>query len=143
MSTEVASGSPSTYGWPSLRTASALYAVGFLIHNADHARRTVAASPDPVVWAGTVVAMLTSVLLTLVVIRHRQAALFAFAGGAAITIGVSLSHLLPKWGVLSDPLPGGQVDMYTWFAVLAEIVTAAVLAVSGSRSLQSSRLVAE
>jgi hypothetical protein len=116
---------------PSLRMATAIYAVGFLIHNADHARRTVAAVPEPVVWAGTVVAMLSSVLITLVVIRHQHAALFAATGGAAIAIGVSLSHLLPKWSTLSDPLPGGRVDMFTWFAVLAEIAGAIVLSVAG------------
>jgi hypothetical protein len=115
----------------SLRTATALYCVGFLIHNADHARRSVAASPEPVVWAGTFVAMLTAVIVTLVVVGHRHAALSAAVGGAAIAIGVSVSHLLPKWGPLSDPLPGGRVDAFTWFAVLAEISCALILCLYG------------
>jgi hypothetical protein len=124
------------FAWPSLNTATGLYALGFLIHNADHARRTIAVTPEPVVWAGTVVAMLTAVILTLVVVQHSKAPLVAAAGGTAIAFGVSLSHLLPKWGALSDPLPGGNVDMYTWFAVLAEIVTAIVLAVAGFKAVK-------
>jgi hypothetical protein len=53
---------------------------------------------------------------------------FCAAGGAAIAVGVSFSHLLPKWGVLSDPLPGGDVDAFTWIAVLGEILGAVYLA---------------
>jgi hypothetical protein len=123
--------------------ATAMYCVAFLVHNADHARRSVAASPEPVVWAGTMVAMLTAVIVTLVVVDHHYAALAAATGGAAIALGVSLSHLLPKWGALSDPLPGGNLDALTWVAVLLEIVGAVLLSTAGFRRLRQKGLTGE
>jgi hypothetical protein len=119
-----------------LRRATAVFALGFVIHNADHARRGVAASPEAVVWAGTAVAMLTAVILTVVVLNHHKTPLFVAAASGAIAFGVSLSHLLPKWGVLSDPLPGGAVDGFTWFAVMCEIVGALVLCAASVRALR-------
>lgn len=117
-----------TTNYLSLRRATGLYSMLFVIHNADHARRGIDASPEPVVWIGTAAAMLTAAMVTIVVLRDHRAPLVCAAGGAAIAIGVSFSHLLPKWGVLSDPLPGGAVDFYTWIAVLGEIAGAAHLA---------------
>jgi hypothetical protein len=111
-----------------LRKAMLVYGFLFLVHNADHARRGVDASPEPVVWIGTAAAMLTSAMVMIVVLRHPLAPLFCAAGGAAIAVGVFFSHLPPKWGVLSDPLPGGNVDAFTWIAVLGEILGAAYLA---------------
>ncbi len=125
-----------------LRQATVLYGLGFLIHNADHARRGIDASPEPVVWAGTAVAMLTAAIFTIVVVRHHIAARFCAAAGAAIAVGVALAHLLPKWGFLSDPLPGGDVDVYTWAAVLAEILAAAWLSLIGLRAMRQTRTVA-
>ena len=121
-----------------LTTASAFYAACFVLHNADHARRGIAATPEPVVWAGTFVAMLSAVLITLVVVRHRRSAMFCAVGGAAIAVGVSLTHLLPKWGVLSDPVLTNANDAVTRIAVVSEIVGAAVLAVVGLRSARKS-----
>jgi hypothetical protein len=121
----------------SLRRATAVYSVLFLIHNADHARRGIDASPEPVVWIGTAAAMLTSALVMIVVLHHQLAPLFCAASGAAIAIGVSFSHLLPKWGPLSDPLPGGRVDTYTWIAVVGEILGAAYLAAVAWRILRN------
>jgi hypothetical protein len=77
------------------------------------------------VWIGTAAAMLTSAMVTIVALRHQFAHVFCAVSGAAIAVGVSLSHLLPKWGPLSDPLPGGNVDALTWIAVLGEILGAA------------------
>jgi hypothetical protein len=121
----------------SLRRATTVYSFLFLIHNADHARRGIAASPEPVVWIGTAAAMLTSAIVMIVVVRHAMAPLFCAASGAAIAIGVAFSHLLPKWGPLSDPLPGGRVDAFTWIAVLGEIIGASYLAYVGWRIVRS------
>jgi hypothetical protein len=114
-----------------LRRAGLLFAAGFVVHNADHARRGLDAISDQVVWGGTVVAVLAAVVLTLVATRHPLAPFAAAAGGLAIAVGVSATHLLPEWGALSDPLPGGDVDALTWVAVLAEVVGAAVLGLVG------------
>jgi hypothetical protein len=128
-----ASESETSYSDFLLRRAAMVYGIGFLIHNADHARRTIAASPEPVVWAGTAVAMLTTVIFTLIAVRHRHAPTVAAFGATLIAFGVAASHLLPKWGFLSDPLPGGNVDAWTWVAVLSEITGAIVLALVAFR----------
>jgi hypothetical protein len=44
---------------------------------------------------------------------------------------VSAVHLLPSWGVLSDSLPNGHVDGFTWAAVLIEIAGALVFGLAG------------
>jgi hypothetical protein len=114
-----------------LRRAGAVFVVGFVVHDLDHARRGLAAVSDQVVWAGTLVAMLATVTFTLIVVGHRSAPVLAAAAGTAIAIGVSATHLLPAWGSLSDSLPDGRVDAFTWTAVLAEVVGALVLGLAG------------
>lgn len=114
-----------------LRRAGLLFAAGFAVHNADHARRGLDVITDHVVWGGTFVAMVAAVALTLVATRHPLAPFVAAAGGLSIALGVSATHLLPDWGALSDPLPGGDVDPLTWIAVLAEVGGAAALGLAG------------
>jgi hypothetical protein len=109
------------------KVALMVYLVGFVIHTSDHARRGIAAVPEGVVWIGTAGSMLVAAIATVVLTNHRSAPLIAGFGGLAHGIGVALSHLLPKWGQLSDPLPGGDVDLATWTAVLGEIVGALLL----------------
>jgi hypothetical protein len=116
-----------------LRAAGLLFAAGFAVHNADHARRGLDVITDHVVWGGTVVAMVAAAVLTLVATRHPLAPFAAAAGGLAVAVGVSATHLLPDWGPLSDSLPSGTVDGFTWVAVLAEVVGAAALGVTGLR----------
>lgn len=122
-----------------LNAATMAYAAAFVLHNADHARRGVDASPQPVVWAGTVVAMLTAVIVTLVFTGHPSAPRAAAAGGAAITAGVSFAHLAPVTSVVTDPLTAQGVSVFSWIAVLAEIATALMLAIAGWRAMQQSR----
>lgn len=116
-----------------LRIAALAFAAGFAVHNADHVRRGLDAITDEVNTGGLVVAMASAVILTLVATRHPLAPFAAAAGGLAIALGVSATHLLPDWGRLSDPLPGGDVDTLTWVAVLAEVSGALALGVTGLR----------
>lgn len=114
-----------------LKAAATVFVAGFLLHNADHARRGIDAITDHVVWAGTAVAVIAAVILTLVYTDHPQAPLAAAAGGFGIAVGVSATHLLPDWGVLSDPLL--DLSATSWVAVLAEIAGAIVLGIAGTR----------
>jgi hypothetical protein len=114
-----------------LRRAGIVFLAGFLVHNGDHVRRSLDAITDHVVWGGTTVAVVAAVTLTLVFTRHPLAPFAAAGAGVAIAFGVSATHLLPDWGALSDPLPGGDIDAFTWLAVLAEVAGAVVLAVAG------------
>ena len=114
-----------------LDRAAAFFLAGFVVHNVDHVRRTLDGITDHVVWAGTGVAMLSAVTLTLIVTRHRLGPLVAAGAGLYIAVGVSATHLLPTWGPMSDSLPNGDVDPFTWIAVLFEIVGAIVLGIVG------------
>jgi hypothetical protein len=91
---------------------------------------------DGVIMGGTIVAMMTAVMFTLVVLKHPAAPAICAVAGAAIAAGVAASHLLPDWGPLSDSLPDGDVDALTWIAVLAEILTGAALAVAAASILR-------
>jgi hypothetical protein len=119
-----------------LTTASWWLVGGFIVHNADHARRGLEVVDEGVVWGGTIVAMLLAVMLTLVAVRHDAAPAVAAVGAFTIVFGVAASHLLPEWGPLSDPLPGGDVDAATWIAVLAEITGAGLVGVVALRILR-------
>lgn len=116
---------------PLLRTAGTVFLAGFLLHNVDHARRGLGEITEHVIWSGTIVAVLSAVVLTLVYTDHPAAPFAAATAGFAIAVGVSASHLLPEWSAFSDPLPGGSVDALTWVAVLAEVAGAALLGAAG------------
>lgn len=121
-----------------LLRAGWVFLAGFTIHNFDHIRRGTDGIAEQVIWGGTAVAIISAVVLTLVFTNHRLAPNAAAAVGIAIAFGVSATHLVPRWSSLSDPLPGGQVDGFTWFAVLAEVLGALVLGAAGLR--ESARL---
>src|SRR4051794_20729685 len=117
-----------------LRYAAVLYAVGLAVHTFDHFRRGLGVVTGEVLWAGNVSTVLGVVAVVLILSRHRLAPLAAAWAGLPIAIGVASVHLLPHWGVLSDPFPGGRangVSALSWFAVLTEIAGAAVVGVVG------------
>ena len=119
-----------------LRGAAIVFTGGFLLHNADHARRGMDVVTDHVVWAGTLVAIVAAVTLTLVFTRHPLAPTVAAAAGLGIAVGVTASHLLPEWSAFSDSLPQGDVDGLTWIAVLAELGGALFLAAAGFKAMR-------
>lgn len=123
-----------------LRLAAIAYVIGFIAHTADHARRGLSASPEPVIWIGTAGSMLAAVIVTLIVTGHFRARLVAAVGAAAHGIGIAAVHGFPQWGPLSDPLPGGRLDLGTWVAVAAEIGGAGFLAATAWSQLRNDPL---
>lgn len=122
-----------------LQTSALLLVAAFVLHNGDHARRGISVVTESLVWAGTLTMTLAAVIVTLILTRHPVAPMVAAAGGFAIAIGVSASHLLPNWGPISDSLPQGDVDAFTWVAVLSEIAAAAWMGWVGLSILRRSR----
>lgn len=120
----------------SLRLATGILAVGFVLHNADHWRRGFGVVEDGVVLGGTLAAMLIAVLFTLVVARHPAAPAAAMIIGFSVAVGVSMVHLVPSWGPPSDYLPDAGADAVTYGAVLAEIGAAALVGVVGLQILR-------
>lgn len=115
-----------------LRWATAAYVAGFLVHNADHARRGLDDVSEAVVWAGTVAAMLTAVAVVLVVVRHPSAPLAAAAIGLSQAVGYAVVHLTPEWSPTSDSFVTGSVDAWSWVASLAEITAALAFGLTGA-----------
>jgi hypothetical protein len=122
-----------------LRATAALFAAGLVVHTADHFRRGLDAVTPEVLWGGNVLAALALVAFALVFTRHPAAPLVAAVVGFTAAVGVSAAHLLPHWSALSDSLPDGHVDGFTWFAVLLEIAGAVAFGVAGLRTLRAPR----
>lgn len=119
-----------------LKQASMLFVASWLVHTADHARRGLTATTEAVVWGGTLVGLLAAVSITLIAARHAVAPLAAAIVFPSVAIGVAATHLLPKWGVLSDPiLVDSATDAWSIVAVVPEIVAAAVLGAVALRVL--------
>ena len=109
----------------SLKGAAWLFIATWTVHTLDHARRGVDASPEGVFWAGTAVALLAAVVITLILTDHPTAPALALMSFPAIAVGVTASHLPPKWGPLSDPiLVDSATDGWSVPAVGGEIVAA-------------------
>ena len=114
-----------------LRYAAAVYAVGFVLHNADHVRRGAGGLTREVVWAGIASGVLTVAAIAVAVIGHRLAPLIAVVTGFPAALGVTVVHLLPHWSALSDAFPGASVSALSWAAVLLEITGALVFGAAG------------
>jgi len=120
-----------------LRLAGVWFIGSWSLHTADHARRGVDATTEAVLWGGTFVGLLAAVALTLIFVGHASAPAIAATAFPAIALGVAATHLLPGWGVLSDPiLIDSTTDGWSVIAVGGEIAAAGYL---GWRALQLMR----
>lgn len=124
---------------PLFRANAILFA--FLIaHTADHAvnqpSRTLPGALNVIGLIGFV-AVAVSLLLAL---RRSpiapQAAILVGAGTALSFIAI---HLLPEWGLLSDPYWDFSANALSWVLVLGPTLAAAVLAVVGAREIGAVR----
>jgi hypothetical protein len=119
-----------------LRYAALVYAVGFLLHTADHLRRGLDVLSPEVFWAGNVTGVVAMAAIALALGGHRLAPLVAVAHGFSQALGVSAVHLLPSWGAFSDSLPDGGADVLSWAAVLVEIAAAFAFGAAGAYILR-------
>lgn len=85
--------------------------------------------------------------MTLVVTRHRLAAVAAVAAGFPLAVAFFAAHWLPEWSALSDPLT--EIDSpFSYVASTMEIAGGVVLGLTGlaivrARGLSSFAAVAE
>ena len=120
-----------------LRQSGWLLIAGFAVHNGDHARRGLDAIRESVVWAGTFVMVVATVVLTLIFTGHERAPIAAAVAGPAIALGVMASHLPPDWGPLSDPLITGEAGAITFVAVACEVIAAGLMGLVAWRILRT------
>ncbi|MEM8707127.1 MAG: hypothetical protein AAGE98_11770 [Actinomycetota bacterium] len=121
----------------SLRVATGVFAVGFVLHHLDHLRRGYGVVDDGVILGRTVAAMLVAVLFTLVVTRHPSAPVAAVGVGAAVLAGVVAVRVVPPFGPPSDHLGAEGTEVWSWLAVGIELVGAVVLVLAGRRARRS------
>jgi hypothetical protein len=117
-----------------LRLTAAAYAVTVAVHFADHLRRGLDASPDPVIALGTLATVLQAVAVVAALARWALAPVLAAAIGASDAVGTVVVHLLPKWSALSDPFPGDEavrVTAFSWVSALFVIAAGLAFAWAG------------
>jgi hypothetical protein len=117
-----------------LRYAALFYAVGLVVHTADHLRRGTDVLTTEVNVLGTVSTLGGLVVIGLVLARHRLAPLAAVAFGFPVALGVAATHLLPEWSDFSDAFPGAHhtgVTAFSWLVVLVEIAGLLALGAAG------------
>ena len=114
-----------------LRTTAVVYAVGTLLHTADHIRRGTESVTNHVEVAGNIGLVLATIAMTLVFARHHLAPLAAAAVGIPHGLGIAAVHLLPDFGVFSDSFSTFAVGPLTLVAVLLEIGGALSMGIAG------------
>lgn len=122
----------------SLRAAAGLYAVGLVLHTADHYRRGIDAITPQVETLGTIGLVLGVVTIVLVFMGHARAPLAAALVGLPKAIGVTLVHTVAAFGVYSDAFPGNDAAVISWIAVTVEVAGAAALGIIGLRQVMRS-----
>lgn len=123
-----------------LKGAGAVFAVTWLVHSADHVRRGTDVTPDGVIWAGTIAAVLASIALTLIFTEHRLAPFAAAAVFSSLAIGVTASHFAPAWGYFSEPLLiDSATDAWAALAAAPEVLASAWLGWRGFSTVRADR----
>ena len=107
--------------------AATLFAIGVVVHNADHVRRGAEAVEPDVFWLGTAAVGMEVAIVGLICQRHRTAPLAAAVAGLGLAAGYLFVHFLPERTWLSDPLVA-QSDIDRWSVIAASIEVVAALA---------------
>jgi hypothetical protein len=119
-----------------LKYAALVYAVGLLVHTADHLRRGLDILTPEVFWAGSVTSAVAVAAIWIALAGNRLAPVIAFAHGITQGLGVAAVHLLPSWSSFSDSLPDGGADVLSWAVVLVEIAAALAFGAAGAYLLR-------
>lgn len=114
-----------------LRYAALFFAVGFLIHNADHLRRGSDSITTELFWAGNAAAVVSIAAIVIVLMGHESAPYVAVGAGFALALAFAAAHVLPTWSALSDSFVDGDVSALSWFAALLEIAGALGIGLAG------------
>ena len=104
-----------------------------VVHVLDHTFRQDRTTPAELGPVGTLGLIAVAVVLFAAVKRRPETAALAAIVGGATAVGFVVVHLLPRWGVFSDPYPELGLDALSWASMLASLVAGAALAVAGLR----------
>jgi hypothetical protein len=122
-----------------LLIANTALAVLLLAHIADHTVRQPASAQLPLSgsFPGLLGTLLVFVSLALVARDTTHAAQVAGLTGLATALGFVAVHLLPHWGMFSDPYAARQLDAGSWIEMLAALACGLLVAVEALRVCRS------
>jgi len=98
-----------------------------LAHALDHALRQEAAVPGGTSAAGAAGFAAVLLAFTLAAAGHSLAAPATTVVGFAIALGFLGVHVLPDWGLVSQPYPDIPVDGLSWVAMIVPAAAGMVL----------------
>jgi hypothetical protein len=119
-----------------LRAAAIFFGLAVLIHNADHLRRGGDSVSTEVFWVGSSALVLETVVVALVLMRHRAAAIAATVIGLSLAFGYISVHFTPERGFFSDSLLGVDASSVSIAAAFLETASAFLLGIAGARVLR-------
>jgi hypothetical protein len=115
-----------------LRAAAVFFTVAVLLHNSDHLRRGLDATPRDVFWLGTLAIFIEVGVVVVVFMRHRLAPAAAVAVGLQLALGYVVVHFTPHRSWISDSfVSGGDVSPLSILAAGLETFAALTLAFAG------------
>jgi len=121
-----------------LIVAGYLFAFGSAIHLVDHLRRGQGSVTETLFWAGNLALIVQVLVITLVITRHRAAAVAALAA-FPLAIGFIAAHWMPTWSALSDSFVSNDASWFSYVASLAEIFGALAVGMVGVMVLRDQR----
>ena len=102
-----------------LYRAGIAFDVGSAIHVADHLRRGQSSVSELLFALGNSALVLQVVVVTLIVVHHRNAARLAAVAGPTLAIAFTAAHWLPRWSAASDPV--WEITSMPWLSVIASV----------------------
>lgn len=114
-----------------LLVAHVAFIGAMVLHTLDHVRQGTGRLSVGVLAGGSFLSLIAVAPLWLTFRRHPKAPLVATVVGYYTAVAVTAAHILPNWGVFSDPYPSLTLDAYSWAVMLAEIGMALVFGTVG------------
>ena len=126
-----------------LHRGAGLYALGTVLHTADHVRRgsDVLTAASRALGGGLTI--LAIVAIVVILARRHYAPAAALGIGATHAFWIIAGHLAPRWNSFSDTFPGAAatngVTGFSWVTAVLELAGAVAVAVIGARLLRRQR----
>ena len=114
-----------------LLVAHVAFITAMILHTLDHFRQGTGRLSVGVLAGGSFLSLIAVASLPLTFRRHPKAPLAATVVGFYTAVAVTAAHILPNWGVFSDPYSALSLDAYSWSVMLAEIGMAIVFGAVG------------
>ena len=121
-----------------LGRAALLLVAADVAHALDHARHGRDLAGE-VYAAGVAGWVALAALVVLVARRHRLAAPYAAAAGAAFAGGLLAVHVVPRWSAFSDPYSAWDADALSWALVVLPLLAAVNLVAQAARARSRTR----